>query len=116
MIISAQIITAMGNWYTTRPCAQIASVLGQSGTLAFYPACDVYFNGQSPNKRVIVNADFASQNPLEISAALAIPFGTAGWLALLLHTIAIELYVSETFALSAQQNSTDMDMCRYSFD
>jgi hypothetical protein len=31
---------------------------------------------------------------MQISTALAIPFGTAGWIAIVLHTIAIELYVS----------------------
>jgi hypothetical protein len=31
---------------------------------------------------------------MELSAALGIPFGAAGWLALLLHTFAIECYVS----------------------
>jgi len=31
---------------------------------------------------------------MELTAALGIPFGAAGWLALLLHTFAIECYVS----------------------
>jgi hypothetical protein len=31
---------------------------------------------------------------MELSVALGIPFGAAGWLALLLHTFAIECYVS----------------------
>jgi hypothetical protein len=41
-----------------------------------------------------VTADFASSNPVELAASLSVPFGTAGWLALLIHTIAIEFYVS----------------------
>ena len=45
--------------------------------------------------RVIVKGDFASDNSIELGASLAIPFGAAGWLALLLHTIAIETYVSQ---------------------
>lgn len=80
--------------FTTRPCSQIAFVLGQDGTVVDYPQCSQYFDGSDPTKRVIVTADFASNNPVEIAASLAVPFGTAGWLALLLHTIAIELYVS----------------------
>lgn len=40
---------------------------------------------------------------MELSAALAIPFGTAGWLALLLHTIAIEVYVSTAMMLSRDE-------------
>lgn len=78
----------------TRPCAQIASVLDEVDTLAFYPACSSFLDGSNPDVRVIVEGDFASQNPLELGAALAIPFGAAGWLSLLLHTIAIETYVS----------------------
>jgi hypothetical protein len=64
------------------------------GTLVQYPQCSAFFNGSDPKMRVIVTSDFASNNPIELSASLAIPFGSAGWLALLLHTIAIELYVS----------------------
>jgi hypothetical protein len=94
MIISAQIISMSRNWYTVRPCAQIAFALGQNDTLAAYPQCIDYFNGNNPNLPVIVTADFASSNSMELSAALGIPFGAAGWLALLIHTFAIECYVS----------------------
>lgn len=83
---------------TTRPCAQIASVLSQNATLASYPACSAFFDNPSSaqNLRVVVTANFASSNPMELSAALAIPFGTAGWVALVLHSIAVEVYVSLT--------------------
>ena len=113
MIISAQIISMSRNWfvtyhtlppplaktdddyrYTIRSCAQIAFALGENDTLAAYPQCIGYFNGDTPNLPVVVTADFASGNSMEISAALGIPFGAAGWLALLLHTFAIECYVS----------------------
>lgn len=80
--------------YTVRSCAQVAFALGHNETLAAYPQCSEYFNGNAPNLPVIVTADFASDNSMELSAALGIPFGGAGWLALLLHTIAIETYVS----------------------
>ncbi|THY71254.1 hypothetical protein D6C94_07795 [Aureobasidium pullulans] len=96
MIISAQIISMNRNWYTTRPCAQIEFALGRNDTLAAYPGCADYFNGKSPDLPVVVTVDFSSDNAMELSAALAIPFGTAGWLALLLHTIAIEVYLRLT--------------------
>jgi hypothetical protein len=96
MIISAQIISTSRIWYTVRPCAQIAFTLGQTSTLESYPQCHDYFTGVSPNLPVIVTADFSSQNSMELSAALGIPFGAAGWLALLIHTFAIECYVSVT--------------------
>jgi hypothetical protein len=82
--------------YTIRPCAQIAFTLGENATLATYPQCVSYFNGQKPDLHVIVTADFSSSNSVELSAALGIPFGAAGWLALLIHTFAMECYVSPT--------------------
>ncbi|KAG9529425.1 hypothetical protein KCU93_g3543, partial [Aureobasidium melanogenum] len=96
MIISAQIISVSRDWYTVRTCAQVAFALGQSKTLAAYPQCTDFFDGNAPRLPVIVTADFASDNSMELSAALGIPFGAAGWLALLLHTLAIETYLRLT--------------------
>ncbi|KAK5704875.1 hypothetical protein LTR97_001986 [Elasticomyces elasticus] len=79
-----------------RAWAWIVTGLGPASTLGYYPGCATYFDGTQPDKRVIVNADFASEDPIALSASLAIPFGTAGWLALILHTIAIELYLRLT--------------------
>ncbi|KAK3643229.1 hypothetical protein LTR56_010377 [Elasticomyces elasticus] len=79
-----------------RAWAWIVTGLGPASTLEYYPGCATYFDGTQPDKRVIVNADFASEDPIALSASLAIPFGTAGWLALILHTIAIELYLRLT--------------------
>ena len=89
MIADADVVTRL----TTRPCAQIDFALGQNDTLTYYPGCEAFYSGSNPNARVIVTANFMGDNPMETSASLAIPFGTAGWIALVLHTIAIELYV-----------------------
>jgi hypothetical protein len=129
MIISAQIISLHRTWfvhhphhltpyppshtdlivyrYTIRPCAQIAFTLGENATMAVYPQCVDYFNGQIPNLPVIVTADFASENSMEVSATLGIPFGAAGWLALLIHTFAIECYVSPTPLLSTPVSTSN---------
>ncbi|KAH0175390.1 hypothetical protein KCU67_g240, partial [Aureobasidium melanogenum] len=96
MIISAQIISVSRDWYTVRTCAQVAFALGQNKTLAAYPQCAAFFDGNAPRLPVIVTADFASDNSMELSAALGIPFGGAGWLSLLLHTLAIETYLRLT--------------------
>jgi hypothetical protein len=109
MIISAQIISTSRSWYTVRPCAQIAFALGQNATLEFYPQCLDYFTGVTPNLPVIVTADFASSNSMELSAALGIPFGAAGWLALLIHTFAIECYVSLKHLRSPKANRVMID-------
>lgn len=96
--------------YTTRPCAQIEFALGRNDTLAAYPGCADYFNSKSPDLPVVVTVDFSSDNAMELSAALAIPFGTAGWLALLLHTIAIEVYVSAAMMLGRDEYNADILM------
>jgi hypothetical protein len=44
---------------------------------------------------------------MELSAALGIPFGAAGWLALLLHTFAIECYVSTSQLRSIHETHPD---------
>jgi hypothetical protein len=84
----------IGGFYESRPCGQIASVLGQDRTLAFYPTCGAYFDGSNPNQRAVIEANIKSTNPMAIATSVSIPFGAAGWLALLLHAAAVEIYVS----------------------
>jgi hypothetical protein len=100
MFSSAAIISSIGGFYTVRPCAQIASVVGKQGTLFFYPDCAPYVNGTNPNQQVIVEANFNSEDPIEIGASLGIPFGSAGWLSFWLHAVIVELYLRLTPAES----------------
>lgn len=93
MFSSAAIISGYKSLATTYPCIQIDSVLGEDGTLALYPGCSTYYDGSDLDQRVVVSPDFESENPLEIAAALGISFGTAGWLALWIHAIIVEVYV-----------------------
>ena len=86
-------MSSLGGWFTTKPCAQIAFIFGQSNTLHLYPICSHYFDGSNPLQRAIVEANFLSSDPNEIAAALGIPFGTAGWISFLLHAVAVEIYV-----------------------
>jgi hypothetical protein len=95
MFSSAAIISGYKSLATTYPCIQINSVLGERGTLALYPGCITYYDGSNLDQRVVVSPDFESENPLEIAAALGISFGTAGWLALWIHAIIVEVYVRE---------------------
>lgn len=96
MFSSAAIISNMDGWYSVRPCAQVASIVGEKGTLFFYPNCAAFFDGTNPNKEIIVKANFNSANPMEIGASLGIPFGSSGWLAFWLHAIIVELYLRLT--------------------
>nr|POE56488.1 hypothetical protein CFP56_33460 [Quercus suber] len=101
MLSSAAIISTIGSFNTTRSCGQIAFILRESRTLSLYPDCAAYFNGTDPAQRAIVHVNFYSNNPAEIGAALGVPFGAAGWLALWLHAIGVEIYL----ALATKESS-----------
>ncbi|KAK5693855.1 hypothetical protein LTR17_024968, partial [Elasticomyces elasticus] len=92
---SASAITgSIGGWDVTPPCAQIDSMWGPNATVAAYPACESFYSGIEPNKRVIVQANFGSESPVELGAGIALTFGGAGWIAFWLHAIIIEVHVS----------------------
>ena len=93
MFISATLITSILAYTTTRPCAQIDFTLGKERTLQAYPACSAFYSGTNALQRVLVEPGFKDGNPMQIAAALGITFGTAGWLALWIHAVLIEVYV-----------------------
>ncbi|KAM0811323.1 hypothetical protein AB5N19_11679 [Seiridium cardinale] len=94
--IAAPIISRQGDYYTTRMCSQIESIYqgSQKATLGFFPDCAPYYAGGPADLRVIVKADLAG-NVAEKAAAAGIFFGAAGWVALTIHAIGIEIYVSK---------------------
>lgn len=96
-ILMANITAMVGSYYTTMPCDKLAFIFGNSrpGTLKSYPDCISYFNGTNPSQHSVVRADFLSETGAEIVANLDISFGTATWLALALHAIGVEIYVSQ---------------------
>lgn len=66
-------------------------------TLELYPACAAYFSGENPGQQTIVHANIVSPtSAAEAGAAAGMPFGMALWLALVLHAIGIEIYVSSS--------------------
>ncbi|KAK5683443.1 hypothetical protein LTS10_004975 [Elasticomyces elasticus] len=97
---SSAITARMAPWYTTRPCAQIVSVWGPNNTMEAYPGCQSFFDGTNPDQRVVVKADFSSNNPIEITAGIGLSFGAAGFLALWIHAIIVEVYLRLTPAES----------------
>jgi hypothetical protein len=62
-------------------------------TLEQSPECASYLNGTDPFKQGVVHAQFGN-NSTEIGAALNMCFGMALWLALAMHAIGVEVYVS----------------------
>ena len=100
MFLAAIIISSIGGFYTSRPCAQIASIVGKDMTINLYPSCLPFFQGRNDALRVVVEAGFPNGNPVEIGAGLGITFGAAGWLAFWIHALAIEFYLGLTPAES----------------
>ncbi|TKA80751.1 hypothetical protein B0A55_02701 [Friedmanniomyces simplex] len=99
-ISAGAIISLLGGWYVSRPCAQINSILGQTETLAAYPSCSSFYDGTSPSQHVAVAAGFPKGTAVEIAAAMGVTFGAAGWLALWLHVTMVEIYLRMTPAES----------------
>lgn len=86
-----------------RPCAQIASdgIMPDSAIAARWPACQAYLSGQTPDQTVLVTANYGGA-PIEANVALSLVAGPAAWFPLLLHIVAVEVYVRFLFwALSS---------------
>ena len=81
----------MGDYYTVRPCAQIEYI--SESDARSYPACNAYFDSTNRDAQAVVHANFQGSQT-EIGAALGVPFGTGVWLALAIHAIGVEIYVS----------------------
>ena len=91
MIISALIVSAIGNYYIAMPCRQVEDM---GGDPADYAACRA-----DPAAQTAVLANF--NNKVEqVAAAMHMSFGMAGWLALILHAVGIEIYLKLTPAES----------------
>lgn len=92
---SSAAAAAMSYYYALRPCAQIASdgVMTDGAIATLWPACLAYFTGHNPDQTVLVAANYGG-TPIEANVALSVTAGPAGWIALLLHMFAVEIYVS----------------------
>lgn len=85
-----------GQEYTaTRPCAQIDSdgVLPRSMIEQFWPDCVAYFTSEHLDQQVLVRADYWGL-PIEINVAISVASGASAFIALFLHAIGVEVYVS----------------------
>jgi hypothetical protein len=93
MIIAAQIISSIGSFWSVQPCVKILSVLDNNTTRLGedFPLCQAFLDGNL-DAQTIVHAEFATAPG--IIASTNESFGAAGWLALLLHAIGVEIYVS----------------------
>lgn len=93
MIINAKLISSIGGYYRAMPCDQIASLFkDQQSFKATYPQCSSA-TGITAGW-VAVPANFSGKS--EVAAVLGLTFGTAGWLALAIHAIGVEIYLQLT--------------------
>lgn len=92
MFISATIISNQGPYYAPMSCAKLASFYSNATALeGAHPACS------DLSAWSIVRANMSGEAK-NVAASLDITFGAAVWLALAIHAIGVEFYVS-TFAL-----------------
>lgn len=92
MISAASIISLWGPFYKAYQCDKVASFYDTNkDLLAAYPACS------SSSAWVAVKADMNGTSGVNAAAALNLSFGMSVWLALALHAIGVELYVSFSY-------------------
>lgn len=90
MVLAAMIISSesFGPYYLPMSCGKLANIYDNStALLEAQPACS------DLNAWVLVAADMNGDGAT-VSAALSLNFGSAVWLALAIHAIGIEFYVS----------------------
>lgn len=100
MIISAQIISAAGDFWSVQNCAKLLNIIEDSQTLVEqYPSCSSLVTDGNLKAIAAVNANFGGST-VELMSAMNVSFGMAGWLATSLHAIGVEIYVSFLFSVS----------------
>ena len=99
MIISAQIVSAAGDFWSVQNCAKLLDVIGDAQQLVEnYPSCASFIDSGNLQAATAVKADFGGSVE-QLMSAMNITFGMAGWLALGLHAIGVEVYVSSYLSL-----------------
>lgn len=98
MTVMALIISDLDGYYAPQPCGQIDSMLRGNRTevLAVFPQCQSFYSGENPGQWAIAQANLKTDNDAFSAAALGTSCGAAAWLALAIHAIGVELYVSLT--------------------
>ena len=100
MLLSAVIISQLDDVYSAQSCVKMLNVLKNSTELTEqYPSCSALTVGGDMTAQAVVKAEFLSGGLLGTMASLNESFGMAGWLALSLHAVGVEIYVSSVFAI-----------------
>lgn len=99
-ILLALAASKLGNFHVAMPCYKIEYVIANAKvpdpniTLATtFPDCAAYISNTDPTKMAIVRANLLG-SVVERAAVLNMSFGTATWIAIVIHAVLVELYVS----------------------
>jgi uncharacterized membrane protein len=94
LIIAALIISNIGSYYTTLTCGEIDYIQRDDPEyLAIaYPEC----TPGNESLHIAVKTSFSDGRPEQIGASMRMTFGMGLWLALFLHAVGVEIYLSLT--------------------
>jgi hypothetical protein len=96
MLIAAQIVSAIGGFWSVQNCAKLLDVMGDAQQLVEnYPSCASFIDAGNLQAVAAVAADYGGAVE-QLMSAMNITFGMAGWLGLGLHAIGVEVYVSRS--------------------
>ena len=100
---SANVITSMGNFYATLSCSEIFDGYALYGIpdAATRPSSSTPDCARNINATVSVRAD-PTAGPETARAMFKLTFGIAIWFALLIHAVALEIYLNLTPAEAEQ--------------
>ncbi|KAJ1310734.1 hypothetical protein OPQ81_009256 [Rhizoctonia solani] len=93
MIILAQIISAIGQYYTLWHCGEVLYAIDNNSTqlTQFYPMC----TGES-SESILVPVPAVWTIGLTIGSTLRASFGPSVWIGFILHTVGVEIYIHLT--------------------
>ncbi|KAK1235624.1 hypothetical protein PQX77_001143 [Marasmius sp. AFHP31] len=93
MIITARVISAIGQYHTVWSCAEVLYTIDNNSTMLeeLYPTC---LSGSLDAVHVAVPAVWTIG--LNIGSTLRMSFGPAVWIALVLHAVGVEIYIHLT--------------------
>lgn len=95
MFLAASIISSSGGYHAAMPCGKVDFILEDRSTMAQrYPGCAAYLDGSNPDQYAIVPANMSGPDAVQVAAALNLSAGGAFLVAIVLHAIGVEIYVS----------------------
>ena len=101
---AAVIASKEGDYYQIQTCDQVASIFGTSIPPPAIAIKYLQCLNATVDLPIPVNADFYG-SPEQIGASLALTFGMALWMSILLHLVGVEIYLNLTPAESTRLRS-----------